>query len=361
MQLLDRYLLREITGPLLLILLVIVMLMVSGVIFELSELLIAKKIPLTIIGQLFLFQFPGAIVEGLPIAVLASVLLALGRFSANNELTIVRASGISLRRCLLPAFLLALVVSLISFYLSDAVVPRANHGFQNMVRRIVLQEAKPEIEQDIFFRSGRDYFFYIGQVDATSLQLQNILVYQLNQEVYPRIITAQSGWIKDGVWYLVDGVLRNIEPDGFTSEEVKFGELRLELEDGLERFFGNQKTTREMSRSELAANIRLFSSSGINIRSFLVDYHLKFAAPLASTAFVLFCTPLVLRFLRLPKQSRLVLSSGAVALTLTYYVLTPFCRSLGINGIIPVFWGAWLPTILFGLCGVIAVIRADSL
>lgn len=361
MKLLDRYLINEIVGPFILALLVIIMLMVSGVLFELSELLITKKVPLLIISQLFSYQLPWAMVEALPIALLVGGLYALGRMSAANELTIIRSLGVSLKRHLAPIFIFAFLISLLSFYISEEVVPRANHAFQNTVRRIVLKEAGPGIEQDVFFRVGKEYFFYIGQVEQTDLEMKNILLYQLRGEEYPRIITASTGYINQGVWHLSDGVMRDIQADGFVSNEIKFSQLQLELGDGLERFFANQKTTREMTRKELAANIRLFGSSGINIKPFLVDYHLKLASPLASLAFAFFCLPLALRFLRLPKSSRSFSIGVCVALTLSYYLLTPFCRSLGINGILPPLYGAWLPTLLFAVLGLLFFLRVDSL
>ncbi|MBO8126128.1 MAG: LptF/LptG family permease [Firmicutes bacterium] len=360
MRILDRYFFSEVIGPFVLALTVIIILMISGVLFELSDLLISKRVPLSVILRLFSYQLPWATVEALPIAVLAAVLIVTGRLAAENELTIIRSVGVSLKRYLVPALIFALAISILSYYLSEEVLPQANHAFQNTVRRIVLKDASPEIEEDVFFRAGKEYFFYIGQVDPASLEMRQIMVYQLRQEGYPRLITAASGYIRDGSWHLTDGVMRDIGEDGFVSDEVKYSSLTLELGDGLEHFFANQKTTREMTRAELLENIHLFAESGVNLRPFIVDYHLKLASPLASLVFVLFCLPLALRFLRLPRYSRFLALAASVALTLSYYLLTPFCRSLGINGIIPAVLGAWLPVLFLGSVGTLLYTRLDS-
>lgn len=361
MRILDRHLLQQVAGPFVLALLALIILMVSGVLFELSELLIAKKIPFFVIIRLFFYRFPQATVEALPLAALVAGLLAYTRIAADNELAIIRSVGVSLRRHLAPLLALVLVISLFSLYLSEKVVPQANHAFENIIRQIVLKNPGVEIEQNVFFRAGKEYFFYIGQVNPETLEMKEILVYQLRPESYPRLITAESGVIKDGVWLLSNGVARNIESDGFVSDEIKYTTMRLELGDGLERFFANQKTTREMTRAELAENIRLFRPSGVNIRPFVVDYHLKLASPLASLILVLFCLPLAIRFLRLPRYPRSVVVGLCVALTLTYYVTTPFCRSLGVNGLISPVLGAWLPNLAYGSVGLLALAKVDSL
>ncbi len=361
MKIIDRHLLHQVAGPFVLALLALIILMVSGVLFELSELLIAKKIPFFVVVRLFFYRFPQATVEALPIAALLSALVVYTRMAADNELTIIRSVGVSLRRHLSPLLALVLTVSFFSLYLSENVVPQANHAFENIIRQIVLKNPGVDIEQDVFFRAGKEYFFYIGQVDPNTLEMKQIMVYQLRDKSYPRLITAESGVIKDGVWLLANGVARNIEPDGFVSDEIKYSTLRLELGDGLERFFANQKTTREMTRAELAENIRLFRPSGVNIRPFVVDYHLKLASPLASLVLVLFCLPLAIRFLRLPRYPRSVVVGLCVALTLTYYVITPFCRSLGVNGLISPVLGAWFPNLVYGAVGLLALAKLDLL
>src|SRR5690606_3729628 len=173
---------------------------------------------------------------------------------------------------------------------------------------------------------------------------------------FPRLITARGGTFAANVWYLEDVVTREIGPDGFVEREVRAETLAFPMREGSEAFFGNQRTTDEMSRRELAGHIELFARSGIDVRPFLVDYHVKLALPFASLVLSLFAAPLSLW----GGRHGWVFGLGAsVGLAFLYYSLMALFRSLGVNGVLPPLLAVWAGNIVFAALGVLLFVRAD--
>ncbi len=111
-----------------------------------------------------------------------------------------------------------------------------------------------------------------------------------------------------------------------------------------------------MNRAELAEHIRLFQRSGIDVRPFLVDYHMKLALPFASMVLSLFAAPLSLW----GGRHGWVFGLGAsIGLAFVYYTLMALFRSLGANGVLPPLPAVWAGNFLFGVVGVWLFLRAD--
>lgn len=356
----DRYLLREFFGPFGLAMLIVTVLMLSDILFTLADWLIVKRVAGSVILRLVGYRLPALYVQAVPIAVLVGSMLALYRLSRDSELVIMAASGLSLERLAAPIIAFSLLLSATSFALNESVVPRANHAAENIIRRLVFQDVSPEIREGVFFRGQDNTVFYIRRFDRTHLLMEDVMVFRMGADPFPEMITASVARYGQGLWHLENGISRELDRDGFVINEARFASLDLKVDEDVERFFGNQKTTQEMSRAELRNNIRLFGRSGVDIRPFLVDYHLKLAMPFSNFFFAALGVPLALWVLRRPRSAHVVGTGGAFALVLTYYVLTPLCRSLGINGLLQPVAAAWLPSLTFALLGLFLFTRLEQ-
>lgn len=359
--LVDRYLLREFAGPFVIMVLGFSLISLSGTLFQLADLLIAKGVAASIVLRLLLYQLPWVIVQTLPVAGLFAALFSVGRLAKDSELIIVRASGLSLRRFFQPLLAFALLVSIGAYYLNDTVIPRSNHEYQNTIRQIIFKDITPAIEENVFFRGPDNNFFYVRKLDRGALTMEDVMIYQIGQtdSPYPVMITAKKAKYANGVWTLWDGVRRTLDDKGFVSQEGTFRKFEIMLGREMERFFGDQKTTDEMTRNELGQNIALFARSGIDVSPFLVDYHLKMAQPFASLLFVLLGVPL--GFSPNRRRPQAVAAGISVLVTLSYYVIGPFFRSLGVNGVLPAVLAAWTPSLLFLVAAAVVWLRLERM
>ncbi|NLA57867.1 MAG: YjgP/YjgQ family permease [Firmicutes bacterium] len=349
LTILDGYIVREMLSPFCLCIGGFTIILLSGYLFELMDLIFIKKVPAATVMRLLGYKLPSIVVLTLPLAVLFATLLALGRLAKDNELTVMRMAGFSLFRIAAPLLVIGAVVSGITYWANEKVVPEMNHREANLVRRIVFEDAPPSIEEQVFFRDPEGRFFYIGRVDSQRRQLHNIMVYDVKHGPYPRLITAASGEYGENRWYLRDGIVQELDEKGIVENQVRFQHMELPLTGKPERFFGQQKTTSEMSRKELGEHIELFQKSGLQVDDFVVDYHLKLALPFASLIFVLVGAPLCFTFGRGGRMFGVVIS---LVIMFLYYVVTSVARSMGANGVIPPLLAAWLGNVLFAGLGI---------
>lgn len=355
---LDYYLLKETVKPLLFSIVALTIILISSYLFELTDFIIMRQVPLLKVLELLLYKIPTIMVDTFSISLLFATILSLSGLVTNNEFTAFRMGGYSLPRIIIPLLFMALIVSGGNFIINEHLAPWTNHRARNIIRESILRDPSPHVQQDVFFSGPGDRFYYVGEIDEKEAVIRQILIYTLNpEEGYPQIITAPLGNFSQDEWFLQNGVIHNLNRDGRVNYEVTFKELSLNVGDEAAAFFGRQRTPSEMSREELGREIALFSRSGINVASLLVEYHLKLAMPLAGFIFVIIGAPLSL----LSRKGRTVGIISSVVVVLLYYVLLSLCRSLGRSDLLSPLLAAWIPNIVFISIGLILIFRQEFL
>lgn len=356
MRILDRYLLAEFAAPFAFAVGAFTLILTSGVLFELADLLLVKRVAAGTVGSLLFYRLPAVVALTLPIGVLFGVMLSVGRFARENELAAMRSAGRSFTRSVAPLLILALLLSSLTYLLNEKVVPATNHAYQTMVREIVLEDPAAPVDENVFFRAGEDRYLYVGRVDRAAHQVWNVLVYQSRPQGFPVLTSAPRGTYREGEWRLFDGVTRELDERGFVTRETAFAEMVYRLPSVDRYLLANQKTPEEMSRSELAETISLFAQAGVDLRELRVEYAMKLSLPFAGLVLALFGAPLSAMGRRPGQRAG---SAAALAVLFGYYVVTSLSRSLGINGVLPATLAAWLANGLFAGLGAWLVWRAE--
>lgn len=355
MKILDRYLTRELLGPFFFCVFGFTVVLLSGLLFQLTDLIFVHDVAVPTVARMLLYRIPATVVMTLPIATLFSTLLAVGRLVQDNEMTVMRGSGIAYPRLIVPILVLGMLISICTYLASEYIVPSANTKFEQLLRKIIFSDGVPLVEENVFFHGGDDRYFYIGEVDTKTHELKRILVYELSDRGFPSIITAKTGMFHDNVWMLQDGVYQELDEEGFVQFESRFERMEIVTEQEGEIYLGNQRSVEEMSRRELAEYIERFQRGGLKVRSWVVEHHMRLSLPMSSFVFALFAAPLAL----MGKGGRaygIILSLGIL---LVYYVAVSVSRSLGINEVLPPLVAAWLVNTLFAGTGFVFLAFSD--
>ena len=331
--------------------------LIMQTLFELMDMLINKKVAWPYIVKLLAYRLPAFLVVTFPISLLASSELAIGRLSTDGEVTAMRAGGISLRRIMIPFLISALAISIFAFLINDYIVPEANHISQNIIREIVLKKGPPNIKRNVFFRDAENRYFYINLFDEVNMIMQDIMVYELTREKFPRTITAKEGrWVVD-TWKLKNGTIYNYDKEGKITYEMSFETLDIIVKEDLQKFFKNQRTPQEMSSEELRQQIDILQRAGADTKNFEVDLYMKYSIPFSGLIFVLLGVPLGLRVKRGSKATGIILS---IVLVLFYYIFLSATRSFGRGDILTPVLAAWLPNIVFGILGGVIMLGSEK-
>ncbi|MDD5681669.1 MAG: LptF/LptG family permease, partial [Candidatus Omnitrophica bacterium] len=92
-KIISRYIFREIAFPFIIILLVLTFVLLMGKIMQIMDLVINKGVNVFSIAQIIVFLLPSFMLFTIPIALLIAILIAMGRLSADNEITAIKTSG----------------------------------------------------------------------------------------------------------------------------------------------------------------------------------------------------------------------------------------------------------------------------
>src|SRR6266550_5219654 len=193
-RILSRYILRQHLPPLGYALAALTFAMLVNQIAKQFGNFVGKGLPWTAIVEVFALSIPFIVAMTLPMAVLVAVLYTFSHLAADNEVTAMKASGISVRRLLAPVIGGATVVALISLFWNDQILPRSNHQLRTLL--VDIQRKKPTFqlkEQVINEVVAGQFFLRAARIDPAANTLNDVTIYDLGDPERRRIILADSG------------------------------------------------------------------------------------------------------------------------------------------------------------------------
>jgi lipopolysaccharide export system permease protein len=356
LNILDRYLIREFSGPFLLAVGGFAIIALVDILFYLVELAVISGISFYTVLKLILYKLPAVMILFFPMAVLFAVMLLLVRMAKDNELTVLRASGVNILRVVIPVFILAIVTSMLSYLTNEKIVPWANRTSDSLIRREIKRKPPPNIVENVVFKDAWDRFFYIKKVHSKEGSMEGILIFE-DSSNFPRIITAKEArWDKKS-WILMNGRVHNLDKEGLVDFVDSFTELAIHVDQDVSNYY-RRKTAREMDSKELKSKISSLSRGGISTRALKVEYHMKKSVPAACFVFGLVGMAFCLGFVRSGKDWwGVILSICTSVLTVGFYFfIVAVFRALAKDGTVTPFLGAWIPNLVYGVVAIIAIV-----
>lgn len=156
--------------------------------------LVGKGLPAFVIAEFFGLSVPLTVALTLPMAVLVATLYAFSRLAAENEITALKASGVSVVSVLKPVLWAALGVTAVMILFNDQVLPRSNHRLAVLQRDIA--QKKPTFglrEQVINEVSPGKLYLRAGHIDESSNLMREVTIYDMADPTRRRTIYADSG------------------------------------------------------------------------------------------------------------------------------------------------------------------------
>src|SRR5687768_12555388 len=193
-RILSRYILRQHLPPLGFALAALTFAMLINQVAKQFGNFVGKGLPWTVVLEVFALSMPFIVAMTLPMAVLVAVLYAFSHLAADNEITAMKASGISVGRLLAPVAAGAALVGAIALVWNDQVLPRSNHRLRTLL--VDIQRKKPTFqlkEQVINEVVPGQFFLRAARIDPAANTLNDVTIYDLEDPERRRIITADSG------------------------------------------------------------------------------------------------------------------------------------------------------------------------
>jgi lipopolysaccharide export system permease protein len=286
-KILNRYVLREHAGPLTFALAALTSLLLLNYIAKNIGQLVGKGLPWTVITEFILLSLPLTVALTVPMAVLIAVLYAFSRLASENEITALKASGVSVGRVLIPVVIGSFGIMFAMVAFNDQVLPRSNHRLRTLQSDIARKKPtfalRPRVINEV---SPGKLFLAAAHIDQATSRLREVTIYDLGDPTRNRTIYADSGLMAlspvsgELELTLFDGSMNEVQKA--TPEELQRMFYRVDLirikgvGDQLTRSTNDDfKSDREMTICELQSNVVAGEDAQgravAEVRRFMVD------------------------------------------------------------------------------------------
>jgi lipopolysaccharide export system permease protein len=195
-RILNRYVLREHVGPFIFAVTSLTSLMLLQYIARQFGNLVGKGLGWEVILEFFVLSIPFTVAMTLPMAVLVSVLYAFSRLGSENEITALKAGGVSIRSLMNTVLVGAAAMAMAMVLFNDQVMPRTNHRLATLQLNIAV--TKPTFalrEQVINEVQPERLYLRAGHIDEATSKLHDVTIYDVADPSRRRTIIADSGRI----------------------------------------------------------------------------------------------------------------------------------------------------------------------
>jgi LPS export ABC transporter permease LptF/LPS export ABC transporter permease LptG len=358
-QVVDRYVLQSFLFWFVLLLIGLVLMTHVYTFFDLLSDIVKNQIAMSRVFTYLFFLTPELVFDLAPMSVLVAVLITFGILTKHNEITAMKASGVSLYRLALPVLGAALLMSGALFAFAHYYVPDANRK-QDAIRKEI--KGKPvqtylHPDRKWVFDPGLNNdpkVFYFQYFDGAQKLMVGPQVFELNPANFRirKHISAEKArwepalrtWIFENGWSREDPGGRHEKLYNFAGQAATFQELDERPDYFLQEVLQDQ----QMNFQQLAAYIRELQRSGIDTITLQVSFYRKFALPLFALVMALISVPFAF-----VAGNKGAMAGVGISFTIAsaYLILGKLFEQLGDVNLLPAELAAWSPDVIFAMAG----------
>lgn len=367
MRLLDRYLLRELLVPLGFCLCGFLLLWVTGGLVNDLGGLQEKGLHALDIAAYYAVQAPEFLVMGIPVALLLALLYTLTNHARHNEITAIRAAGVSLWRLCLPYLAVGFLLSLSVFAMNEFWVPDSSdraEQIKNSRDPNARREDRNKV-RDLGFNNSRDgRQWLIGVYDSRTGEMTRPVVVQKEPDGSVIQLRADRAIRTNSVWTFLGHVREFRISAQSNALPISLPATNVLAEPGFSE-------TPEQIRSEIRISsiISTLALRGVKRADIPIAEILNYLRlhPHPDQAALLYTklegrlampwTCLVVVLIAIPfgaasgRRNVFVGVASSILIFFAYYVLQQVCLAIGAGGHVPAWLAGWFPNIAFGLTG----------
>lgn len=355
---LDRYIWTECLPTLGLSVAAFTFVLLMQRLLKLSDLVVAKGVPLLAVLKLLALALPALLPLLLPVSLLLAVLLGVGRMSAESEMTAMRACGVSLAQNLKPVLELSAAVCLVTAAISLWAQPAGVRAFKSVLYDSVKNRLSVMTQAGVFTELADGLTVYAESLDEAGT-LHNLFLYLEKGQSRGAWIFAKEGRIdQTDEGFRLDlslGEIHQTPGPASPYRRVRFGTYRLLLP--LPSTTSRGADTQELPTQELLAVAKATAATrpeyALDAR---LEFHRRLAIPASCLVLGLIGACLGVHHSRAGKSRGMVV---CLLVVLVYYSLMTAGRALGQNGVLWPSLAMWLPNLVLGTVALYAFIRKN--
>lgn len=359
-NILDRYILREFLKVLGLVLISVIALFTIVDYTEIANDIRKNDVAASTLLTYYRFQIFNVLNWTLPISVLVATLVTFGLLAKNNEITAIKSNGVSLYRIGVPIVAVAVVISLVAYFILDFVLPYSNQRVADMKRRI---EGRPAVtsaaQQKLWYLGkGNRYIINFLGYDRTAKRLTQVQVFEYTSDfrLTRRVYARQATW-NGQAWAFEDGWMRSFTDDGKSTFSPIREPLALFYSETPEDFATEVKPPDQMTYAQLRRYIAVLGESGYAAEELAVKLYAKTSWPAISIVMALIAMPFAFK---MGKRGALYGIGLALILGIIYWMVFAIFTKFGEVGNLPPLLSAWAANVMFALAAVYMYLHVET-
>jgi len=195
MFILDRYIIRNHIGPFFFSLSILTFIFIIDFVLRYIDPFLKKGIDFSVVFQVFILSLGHMFALIIPMAVLPATLMAFGNLASENEITALKSSGISLYRMVMPAVLIAVILTLGMILYNNMLLPESNHKLRNLLVDIYKKKPSIRIKENTFIDEFEGHTIYVREKNDKTGEIKDVQIFKnVNKRgALPTTIVAEKG------------------------------------------------------------------------------------------------------------------------------------------------------------------------
>jgi LPS export ABC transporter permease LptF/LPS export ABC transporter permease LptG len=330
--------------------------------FELLGDILRNQIPPLVVAEYLLNVAPYLLYTVAPLIMLLAVLVTFGIMQRSNEITAVKATGISVYRLVAPVLVIAAFLSVGLFFADQFYLPHTNKRQEALHNQIKGKPPQTYLRPDRRWIFGQNNDIYYYQFfDADRNQFGNVTIFQLDPAAFAitrRIHAERAHWAESlNRWVYEEGwerSLRGLAMGGYRVFDVstfaEFGETPAYFKKEVKQYT-------EMNYEELRLYIRDLQQSGFDVVRLRVQLQKKLSYPVITLVMAVLAVPFSLSS---GKKGALTGVATAVGIAVFYTVVSRLFEAMGDLSQLPPALAAWFPDLIFSLVGGYLILKVPT-
>jgi lipopolysaccharide export system permease protein len=356
MRLCDRYFFNELIVPFFVGTFIVLMMLVGSWLYNVLEPMVRNHWPVPMVVRGLILNIPSSLVLALPVSTAIAASMTINRMARDNEITVLRSSGLTLSRAFVPLIIFGLLTSVLNLWIANRVVPWAFREQSNIEGLLNGITASPiELGLTIPVENKVVTFNTAQKVNDKRYRLNEVIIVERppsGTTDFSQIMTAKSADYENGTWFLTEVVTHRYAKDGMTEADLRAASgtlaLRIDFSGLYQAPTGQQfdKLSYEELTTRAAESARYGNVS--EARTLEVERWFKLSLPMMGVVLVVCGAPLSLRFARTGAFTGVLLSIIIIFVGWNTLLLMKY---IAFGGLLPPVVAAWSTNILFLVLG----------
>lgn len=359
--LLDRYIAREYLGYLVLVLTSFFAIFTLTEFMDLFDDIQQNHVKGKVVLHYYLFHSPYIVHLMMPVAILVATLVTFGVMSRRNEITAMKAGGISVYRATIPVLAMGLLGSVALFSLGEFILPETNRVAEQDFN--VIKGRPPQsssyLERRWILGSDGEFYNYDYMADSygeAPFSLYGLSVYDVDTRSWrlrERLQVARADW--NGVNYTIQRGWRRSFGENPRFRPIDTSKTR-EIEPP-SYFRREDRPPDTLGFAALARHIDNLERLGLDVVKLKVQLQKKLAFPFLGVVMTLIGIPFSFVVGRKGALHGIAIS---ILVAMVYWALLGIFEALGNNALLPPILAAWAPNLIFAAAGIYLMLTLET-